>query len=405
MPGVARMVGRYEIVRQIGRGGMAVVHLARQVDLDRWVALKELGAFQAAEPSVAQRFVRESRVAGSLSHPNIVTVHDFFEYDHTPYIAMEYLSQGSLRPYMRGLVLPQIVGLLEGVLAGLSHAEARGVVHRDLKPENLMVTDDGRVKITDFGIAKATNDLQFATFATAAGTAVGTPAYIAPEQALGEAVGPWTDLYSVGCIAYEAATGRLPFGETATPAAMLLRHVNAAVVAPRLVRPELEASLSDWIEGLLAKDPAARPAAATDAWEQLEDIAIQALGPRWRRDARLPTTEAASSVAPLRPASFGTPEAEAPPGDEAPASSASGVEYTTRTPAGGDARPDEVTDGVTTPPGREAGATPAGPAPPPGEAPPSGGTSSGRIPPPGEAPSGVPSAPAAPPPAAGPPVR
>ena len=359
MPGVVRMVGRYEVVRQIGRGGMAVVHLARQVDLDRWVALKELGAFHASEPSLAQRFVRESRVAGSLSHPNIVTVHDFFEYERTPYIAMEYLSQGSLRPYMRGLALPQIVGLLEGVLAGLSHAEGRGVVHRDLKPENLMVTDDGRVKITDFGIAKATDHLQSATYSTAAGTAVGTPAYIAPEQALGEEVGPWTDLYSVGCIAYEAATGQLPFGDTATPAAMLLRHVNEPVVAPRLVRPELEASLSDWIEALLAKAPAARPAAATEAWERLEDIAIQVLGPRWRRDARLPTSVAGSSGAPLRPASFGTPEAEAArPGEEGGAASASAVEYTTHTPAGEPAGPDDVTEGLTTPPGRDAGATP-----------------------------------------------
>ena len=359
MPGVVRMVGRYEVVRQIGRGGMAVVHLARQVDLDRWVALKELGAFHASEPSLAQRFVRESRVAGSLSHPNIVTVHDFFEYERTPYIAMEYLSQGSLRPYMRGLALPQIVGLLEGVLAGLSHAEGRGVVHRDLKPENLMVTDDGRVKITDFGIAKATDHLQSATYSTAAGTAVGTPAYIAPEQALGEEVGPWTDLYSVGCIAYEAATGQLPFGDTATPAAMLLRHVNEPVVAPRLVRPELEASLSDWIEALLVKAPAARPAAATDAWERLEDIAIQVLGPRWRRDARLPTSAEGSSGAPLRPASFGTPEAEAArPGEEGGAASASAVEYTTHTPAGEPAGPDDVTEGLTTPPGRDADATP-----------------------------------------------
>jgi serine/threonine protein kinase len=306
VPGVARMVGRYEVVREIGRGGMAVVHLARQVDLDRWVALKELGAFQAAEPSLAQRFVRESRVAGSLSHPNIVTVHDFFEYERTPYIAMEYLSQGSLRPYMRGLSLPQLVGLLEGVLAGLAHAEARGVVHRDLKPENLMVTDDGRVKITDFGIAKATDRLQSTTFQTAAGTAVGTPAYIAPEQALGEEVGPWTDLYSVGCIAYEGATGRLPFGDSPTPAALLLRHVNQPVVPPRLVRPGLEASLSDWIERLLAKAPSDRTRSAADAWDSLEDIAIQVLVPRWRRDARLPASGTTSSAAPLRPAAFGS---------------------------------------------------------------------------------------------------
>ena len=152
---VLKTVGRYEILREVGRGGMAVVYLARQTDLDRFVALKELAAFHAADHSTVQRFLRESRVAGSLSHPNIVTVHGYFEHDGTPYIAMEYVERGSLRPYVGQLSLAQIGGVLEGLLAGLAHAEQQGIVHRDLKPENLMVTSDGRVKIADFGIAKA----------------------------------------------------------------------------------------------------------------------------------------------------------------------------------------------------------------------------------------------------------
>src|ERR671931_916124 len=159
MPDVLKTVGRYEILRDIGRGGMAIVYLARQTDLDRFVALKELAAFHASDPSFAQRFIRESRVAGSLAHPNIVTVHDYFERDGTPYIAMEYVERGSLRPYIGRLSPAQIGGVLAGVLAGLAHAERRGVVHRDLKPENLMVTDEGQVKITDFGIAKATRSV------------------------------------------------------------------------------------------------------------------------------------------------------------------------------------------------------------------------------------------------------
>jgi serine/threonine protein kinase len=150
-----KTVGRYEILRELGRGGMALVYLARQNDLDRFVALKELGAFHASDASFAQRFIRESRVAGSLSHPNIVTVHDYFEHDGTPYIAMEYVERGSLRPYIGKTDLPQVAGILEGLLAGLAAAEQQGIVHRDLKPENLMVTSDGRVKIADFGCRPA----------------------------------------------------------------------------------------------------------------------------------------------------------------------------------------------------------------------------------------------------------
>ena len=231
MPDVMKTVGRYEILRELGRGGMALVYLARQNDLDRFVALKELGAFHASDASFAQRFIRESRVAGSLSHPNIVTVHDYFEHEGTPYIAMEYVERGSLRPYIGKTDLPQVAGVLEGLLAGLAAAEQHGIVHRDLKPENLMVTSDGRVKIADFGIAKATTRMQTGAFLTATGTTVGTPTYMAPEQAMAQDVGPWTDLYSVGCMAYEMFTGKVPFHDSEAPMAILLRHVNEQMPA------------------------------------------------------------------------------------------------------------------------------------------------------------------------------
>src|SRR3954447_3727826 len=195
MPDVMKTVGRYEILRELGRGGMALVYLARQTDLDRLVALKELGAFHASDASFAQRFLREARLAGSLSHPNIVTVHDYLQHEGTPYIAMEYVERGSLRPYIGSLSLAQIGGVLEGVLAGLAEAEQHQIVHRDLKPENLMVTHTGTVKSADFGIAKATQSAATGGFVTATGTTVGTPPYMAPEQAMAKGVGPWTDLY------------------------------------------------------------------------------------------------------------------------------------------------------------------------------------------------------------------
>src|SRR4051794_2096021 len=123
MPDVMKTVGRYEILREVGRGGMAMVYLARQTDLDRFVALKELAAFHASDESFAQRFLRESRVAGSLSHPNIVTVHDYFQHDGTPYIAMEFVERGSLRPYVGRVTLAQIGG---GLVGGVSGAPAAG---------------------------------------------------------------------------------------------------------------------------------------------------------------------------------------------------------------------------------------------------------------------------------------
>jgi serine/threonine protein kinase len=306
MPDVMKTVGPYAIVREVGRGGMAMVYLARQTDLDRFVALKELGAFHASDPSFAHRFLRESRVAGSLSHPNIVTVHDYFEHEGTPYIAMEYVERGSLRPYVGRMNLAQIGGVLEGLLAGLTHAESQGIVHRDLKPENLMVTADGRVKIADFGIAKATTKMQTGAFLTATGTTVGTPTYMAPEQAMAQDIGPWTDLYSVGCMAFELFTGNVPFHDSDAPMAILLRHVNEPIAPVKSLRPEVDQRISDWIEKLLVKDPGSRTQNAQDAWDDFEEILLSLLGPRWRREARLVEREPESGngAKPLTPAPF-----------------------------------------------------------------------------------------------------
>ena len=286
MPEVLRTLGRYDIVREIGRGGMAIVYLARQTDLDRVVALKELAAFHAADPAFAERFVRESRIAGSLSHPNIVTVHDFIEHEGTPYIAMEYVEGGSLRPLVPHLTLAQCAGVLESILAGLAHAEARGIVHRDLKPENVMVTADGSVKIADFGIAKAINQVATAHL-SATGSAMGTPAYMAPEQALAKDIGPWTDLYSTGVIAYELLVGRLPFDDRTTPMALLVKHIQEPIPPPLSLNPDLDPRLAAWLERMLEKDPERRPRGAAEAWDELEEIVISILGPRWRREARL----------------------------------------------------------------------------------------------------------------------
>jgi serine/threonine protein kinase len=293
-----RTVGRYELLGVIGVGGMSVVHLARQLGLDRFVAIKELASFDVADPDLARQFLREARLAGSLSHPNVVTVLDYIEQDGVPYISMEYLRRGSLRELIPHLKTAHVVGVLVAVLAGLEAAEARQIVHRDLKPENFMVTENGSVKIADFGIAKAATEVTTPEMRTATGTTIGTPSYMAPEQAMGKAVTAATDLYSLGAVAYELLVGRRPFdGEPrVAPAVVLTRHVNEPLTPPRSVRPDLDPDLAGWISQLLEKDPSDRPTAAGTAAEALEDIAIRLLGPRWRRDAALPELARASTA-------------------------------------------------------------------------------------------------------------
>jgi hypothetical protein len=283
----AGIVGGYEILREIGHGGMATVYLARQLELDRLTALKELGGLNATDPTFARRFVREAHMAGSLSHPNVVTVYDYIASGDTPYIAMEYLARGSLRPYVGKLSLAQLGGTLEGLLAGLARAHASGIVHRDLKPENLLVADDGRLKIADFGIATAQDELRFATRITVTGTTLGTPAYMAPEQAMGKAVGPAADLYSVGMITLELAAGRLPFDDAESQIAVMMRQIKQPTPPARKLNPNVDPGVSDWIEHMLVKDPARRTPSATEAWDEFEELLIARLGARWRRHASL----------------------------------------------------------------------------------------------------------------------
>jgi serine/threonine protein kinase len=296
---VKRIAGRYEILGQLGEGGMATVYLARQLDLDRLVALKELRALSSSDPSFAQRFLREARMAGSLSHPNIVTVHDYFESEGTPFIAMEYIENGSLRPHIGHMSLAQVGGVLEGLLAGLDYAGGRGIVHRDIKPENVMVSSDGRVKIADFGIAKATYAFQTGGSLTAEGTALGTPNYMAPEQALAEEVGTFTDIYATGVMAFEFFVGRPPFADTPQPLVVIMRQVKDPLPLVTDLDPSIDPRIAGWIAWLTSKEPSDRPQTAGQAWDAFEEILIAILGPRWQRDSRLMVAEGATAqVAP-----------------------------------------------------------------------------------------------------------
>jgi hypothetical protein len=281
---------------------MAVVYLADQPALDRHVALKQLD-LDVQDVTLAQRFVHEARLAAGLDHPNVVTLFDFFEHDGVAYIAMEYVSGGSLRPLVGDLRLPQVFGILEGVLNGLGHAEERAIAHRDLKPENVLITGRGGVKIADFGIARAYDALTGHLTSTSA--AIGTPAYMAPEQALSERLGPYTDIYAVGVMAYEMLAGRPPFGNGITPMAVLYAHVHQPPPPLADVAPDTPESLCDWVEWLLAKAPEDRPASAAEACEALEEIAVAELGPYWRRSAAVlpPPADAVTALTTEEPTS------------------------------------------------------------------------------------------------------
>jgi serine/threonine protein kinase len=262
---------RYEVVREIGRGANAVVYLARHLALNKLVALKKL--LRIEDETEAKRFLSEARVAAGLTHPNIVAVYDYFEHEGTPYIAMEYLERGSLRPFVRHLTLAEIFTVLEGLLAGLACAHRHGVVHRDLKPENLMLTDDGEIKIADFGIAKASATAT--TNLTRTGLVVGAPAYMAPEQAKGEATGPAADLYSGGIIAYELVAGSVPYSG-GDPVSILWRHVHEPLPALSVRKPDIDSRLANWIEHLLEKDPSRR-LGAREALDELRMIRDEVL--------------------------------------------------------------------------------------------------------------------------------
>jgi serine/threonine protein kinase len=351
---------------------MAVVYVARQSRLGRRVALKQVDLRGGSD--VVERFVREARTAGSLNHPNIVTVLDFFEHDDVPYIAMEYLERGSLRPWIGRLTRPQALGVLEGVLAGLAHAHDHGIVHRDIKPENILVTGSGRVKLADFGIARAYDKVTLRL--TEPGMTVGTPAYMAPEQAMGQDVGPWTDLYAGGVVAYELLLGRLPYDESETPVAALLRHVSDPPRPPAEVDPDFDPRLAAWLGQMLAKDPRDRPRDARQAWDQLEEVVIALHGPLWPRAARIPTLgekspEPASADSPADEyATFRAEAARRPPAST-PVTWPSPPSMPASAPApGSPARPsrppDEAPVRPTVPPAGPAPFTPS--SPPPGPA-------------------------------------
>jgi serine/threonine-protein kinase len=261
------------MVERIAAGGMGEVFRAHDAVLAREVAVKVLHRSLAGDPAFVDRFRREARAAAGLAHPNIVAVYDWGAVDGVYYMVMEYVRGPSVRHLLneQGRMEPaQAAEILRQTLLALGHAHHEGFVHRDMKPENLLVTQDGTVKVADFGLARAYADGRV----TQAGAVTGTVQYLAPEQIRGEPADPRSDLYSLGIVAYELLTGKLPFtGETAM--AIAYKHLSDRVPAPSTILPDLPAELDGFVAAATDRDRELRPESADVMRMDLEAVSRQ----------------------------------------------------------------------------------------------------------------------------------
>jgi serine/threonine-protein kinase len=282
--------GRYRILRKLGTGGMANVYLAEDEVLGRRVAIKILNDRHAGDDQFVERFRREAKNAASLSHPNIVSIYDRGEAEGTYYIAMEYLDGRSLKELIvaRGPAPVHVaVDYARQILAAIRFAHRHGIVHRDIKPHNVLVDGEGRLKVTDFGIARAG-----ASQMTEAGSIIGTAQYLSPEQAKGAPVDQTSDLYSVGVVLYELLTGVVPFSGD-TPVEIAMKHLSARPEPPSVKRAEVPRDLDLVVMRALAKEPAERYHSAEEMDADLRRIS--------RGMAISPATEEAATAIISRP--------------------------------------------------------------------------------------------------------
>lgn len=269
---VTALSGQYAVERELGRGGNGIVYLARDLKLDRPIAIKTLPAHLASDPVIRERFLREARTAGSLSHPNIVPIHRADELGGFVFFVMGFVEGESLAQRVKtlGPLAPgQLICILQDVAAALAYAHRRGIVHRDIKAENILLDRrSDRAMVTDFGIAR----LAESTPLTQTGTVMGTVFYMSPEQVVGEAVDGRSDLYSLGVLAFYALTGRFPF-ESETPSAVLVAHVTKSPPSMRDAGPRVPYVLADIVDRLLLKNADDRFASADALLDALEAAA------------------------------------------------------------------------------------------------------------------------------------
>jgi eukaryotic-like serine/threonine-protein kinase len=276
-PGV--QVGPYKLEASLGAGGMGEVFRAADTRLRRTVAIKFLLGQKLADPAERRRFLREARAASALNHPHIVVIYDISSHDGIDFLVMEHVDGQTLKELIPadGMALDRVAKLGAQAASALAAAHAAGIVHRDIKPANIMVTPDGNAKVLDFGVAKIAEQVsddtknETLTAVTVPGMVVGTVSYMSPEQMRGEHVDGRSDIFSLGCVLYQAATGRLPFRGRNAPAVMH-EIVTAAPASPSSLRSEIPRAFDQLIVACLEKDPARRPASAADVARELQSL-------------------------------------------------------------------------------------------------------------------------------------
>ncbi len=265
--------GRYQIIKELGKGAMGVVYLAHDPRIERQIALKVLRQDCVENDDLRSRFVKEAKAIGRLSHPNIVTVFDVGQDHDTIFIAMELLEGNPLNEILseRKLSFEEIVNLAGQIAGALDYAHQRGIIHRDIKPTNIIVNPEDHVKITDFGIARFEDTS--ATHQTQAGIILGTPSYMSSEQVMGETIDGRSDLYSLGVILYELCTGKMPFkGSNLSAVFMAITQETPAV--PVKINPSVPVSISDLILKSLSKSPDDRFQTGNDMKEALKNCLL-----------------------------------------------------------------------------------------------------------------------------------
>ncbi len=319
-----RRIGKYIIKGELGRGGMGAVYLAEQPGLGREVAIKELIQSAVADPIALKRFMQEAQVMARASHPNLVQVHDLEQIGDANYIVLEFVRGKSLRDWLnRGVLpMPQSFAVMHGVLQALDYAHRRQIVHRDMKPENVLMSDEGEVKVADFGIARLTDDSGAGGTATKTGTTVGTPQYMSPEQVASSKVDGRSDLYSTGIMFYELIVGQPPFtaSEADGPFTLMAKHVQAPPKPPSVHRPGLDMGLEEVILKSISKRPEDRYQTGQEFDDAMMRVADR-LCPGWPRSLQpgadltkmVPGAVAPPMTTHAIPAYPGTPAAT-PPG-------------------------------------------------------------------------------------------
>jgi serine/threonine protein kinase len=270
---VPEKLDKYKIIEEVGRGGFAAVYKAVDTTLDRTVALKVLAPHLLWDPTFVQRFQREAKVAANLDHPNIVTIHEVSQVEGVYFIAMQFLEGQTVSQILEAegpLPISRVQAIIEQIASALNYAHARGFVHRDVKPSNIIVADDGRATLTDFGLVKAGEGTKLST----TGVVFGTPEYMSPEQAEGKKLDARSDVYSLGVVLFEMLAGRAPFLADTTPAVMY-KHVHEPPPLDELPS-DLPQGAVAMVEKALAKDPADRYQSAGQMVEALRKAAAEA---------------------------------------------------------------------------------------------------------------------------------